>query len=107
MQDFQDVRASMWRAYWANCKSKAMAKAGFQQKLQLLERACLPCFRYRCARWPPQKTLAKNVDSLQTRMVAALMRAKPLEGECPADYVARRNCLAATMCRRAGRWSDV
>ena len=42
---------------------------------------------------------------MQTRMMAAMLRAPRRPGENGADHCRRRNQEAATACRRHGRWS--
>ena len=74
-------------------------------KYALLNRACLPLLKYRCSRWPPQRQIGIELDRLQTRMVAAMMRVPRGPGEPPDAYCKRRNKTAAAFCRRKGVWS--
>ena len=100
-------KTAMWASFWANCMSKSMARASFESKLRLLNRACTPSLRYKCARWPPQRTVAKRLDGLQSRMISMIIRLPPADGESPADFVARRNRVAARIGSRYGKWSSV
>ena len=102
---FSNTKRIMWRAFWGNCGERSLRKASVSLKLSLLNRACRSVLRYRCSRWPPQPTFAVELDRLQTKMVAAMMRTPRLPGETAQDFCRRRNISAATHCRSSGRWS--
>ena len=102
---FWNTRRIMWRAYWGNCGQRVVKNALMSLKLQLLNRSCQSVLRYRCSRWPPQPLFAKELDSLQAKMVASMMRVPRLPGELLPDFCRRRNRTAAVHCRQAGRWS--
>ena len=104
---FEETKRLMWRAYWGNCRHHSLKKASVHIKLALLERCCKSSLSYRCSRWPPQPTIAKELDRLQARMVAAMLRTPRLPAELPADYCRRRNRLAASHCQKEGRWSTL
>ena len=56
-------------------------------------------------RWPPQKQIADELDRLQRKMTAILMRV-PRHADEPIDFfVRRRGRLAASVCKRHGLWS--
>ena len=102
---WQNTRAAMWRGFWANPGSKAARHLTMPQRLRLLDRAVLPQMDFRSSRWPPQRRIADEVDILQRRMVATIMRVPPRPGEEPACYFRRRGRAAAAECKKQGVWS--
>ena len=104
-QCYTETKRMMWRSFWGNSGNAAIRRSSVQLKSFLLNRCCKAIFAYRCSRWPPQPTIAKEVDTLQTRMMASILRTARLPGELAPDYCKRRNKLAATECRQLGRWS--
>ena len=103
---FESTKAKMWKAFWGNCGSRTMKKTSVQVRSALLNRACRSGLSYRCSRWPPQPTVAKELDRVQARMVAAILRTPRLPGEAGDAYCRRRNLAAAAHCRVLGRWSQ-
>ena len=65
-----------------------------------------PQLDFRCSRWAPQKQIATEVDRLQAKMTATLLRLPYVEGERPEDYVRRRGRLAKRLSRKHGLWSE-
>ena len=61
------TRASMWRAYWSNPGANAANHISMAHRVQLLARAVQPQLAFRCSRWPPQRQIATEVDTLQQR----------------------------------------
>ena len=102
---FSNCKTLMWKAFWANCGSKTVRKAPASVKCLLLNRCCKAGLDYRCSWWPPQPAIAKELDRMQTRMMAVIMQLPRVSDETPADFVRRRNRLAASECRTIGRWS--
>jgi hypothetical protein len=95
----------MWKAFWANPGSEAANHVDVPRKLQLLSRAVRPQLSFRCSRWPPQRQVASDIDRLQQKMVASMLRLPRLEGEEPDAYVRRRGRLARRHCQQQGTWS--
>ena len=102
---WRNTRSLMWKSFWANPGSKACRALAEGRRMKLLTKAVAPLLDYRCSRWPPQKTIAKEVDGLQRKMVATLQRVPKYPGEDLGDYVRRRGRLAGTSCRASGLWS--
>ena len=75
------------------------------QKALLLKRAVAPQLDFRCSRWAPQKQVASEIDSLQAKMTATLLKLPFGDGESPEDYVRRRGRLAARLSQKHGLWS--
>jgi hypothetical protein len=99
------ARASMWKSFWANPGSKAATALPHSNRLALMGRAVLPQLSFRCSRWPPQRQVACEIDHLQQKMTACLMRPSRKPGEEAADYVRRRGRLARKVCVEQGVWS--
>ena len=96
----------MWKAFLANPGHASAKQLSIQNKLALLDRSCKSVLRYRCSRWPPQKTVKRELDATQRKMAACLLHVKPLGHECPAEFARRRNHLASGLCRQMGWWSS-
>ena len=95
----------MWKAYWANPGAQVAKHVSMPRKLQLMTRAVQPQFAYRCSRWPPQRQIAAEIDTLQQKMMASMLGLPRLEGEDPAVYVRRRGRAARSHCQQQGFWS--
>ena len=104
-QCYTNVKRQMWKAFWGNCGHRALHNASLDLRCDLLNRCCRPVFSYRCSRWPPQATVAKELDSLQCKMVGVLLRLVRHPGESLPDYCKRRCRAARSHCRRLGTWS--
>ena len=72
----------------------------------MLAKAVSPQLDCRCSRWPPQRTIAAELDGIQRKMVATAMRIPKYPGEELPNYVRRRGRAAARQCKLAGTWSQ-
>ena len=99
------TKASMWKAYRGNLGSASAKEIPMNSRMRLLDRAVTPVLDYRCSRWPVQRQMVREVDSLQRKMVAGAMRIGRQSGETTEDYYRRRGRVAASHCRRHGQWS--
>ena len=70
-----------------------------------MQRAVVPQLDFRCSRWPPQKQIADELDTLQRNMTAVLIRTPRLEAEETNDYFRRRRRIARNLCIENGLWS--
>ena len=95
----------MWGAFWANCGAAGAQKLPMAFRLRLLLRSVVPIFDFRCSRWPPQATIAKEVDALQRKMMAILLRTTPLPQESFEQFSRRRGRAAGSLCVEVGLWS--
>ena len=102
---WRKARNAMWRSFWTNPASKDSRHLSIEDKAALLKRAVAPQLDFRCSRWAPQKQVASEIDRLQTKMTATLLKLPLLEDERPEDYVRRRGRLAAQLSRNHGLWS--
>ena len=99
------ARGTMWKAFWANPGSNSARHLGRASNLALMSRAVLPQLSFRCSRWPPQRQIRLELDQLQQKMVASLIRLPRDAGEEAADYVRRRGRSARKICIEQGMWS--
>ena len=76
------------------------------KKVSKMEKAVTPQLDCRCTRWPPQRTIAGELDGMQRKMVATVMRIPRYPGEETPGYVRRRGRAAASHCKRVGTWSQ-
>ena len=105
--EWQATRSAMWAAYWANCGNKACFKLGSVAKLGLLNKCVVSRISWKLPRWPMQKTVAVNLDSLQARMISALIPCARHSHEDIDPYDRRRKRLARNHCAKEGVWSKV
>ena len=103
--DWAQTRRQMWAAFWANAGSAGSSKLTTHQRMRLLLRGVLPILDFRCSRWPPQATIANELDAMQRKMVATLLRLTPLPDEDAAQFVRRRGRAAHHLCTSNGWWS--
>ena len=74
-------------------------------RLKLLLRAVTPILDFRCSRWPPQATIASELDAVQRKMLATLLRLQPLPYETFKQFSQRRGRAARKLCVEVGLWS--
>jgi hypothetical protein len=103
---FTNTKAKMWKAFWGNCGHQQLCSAPIATKCKLLDRSCRSVLAYRCSRWPPQPTIAKELDRIQCKMTAAILRTPRNLGESNPEYCTRRNFVASRVCQQNGRWSQ-
>ena len=95
----------MWRSFWANPGSKDGRSLNQGAKLQLLSKAVTPQLDFRCSRWPPQKMVVRELDSVHRKMVVTIQRVPKQLGEDHRAYAQRRGRIAGMICKISGRWS--
>ena len=95
----------MWRAFGCNSGAAGAKKLSVAFRLKLLFRAVVPIFDFKCSRWPPQASIAAEVDTLQRKMTAILLRLSPMPGEDVQQFVRRRGRAARALCTEHGWWS--
>ena len=102
---WQHTRQSMWKSFWANAGSRCGHELAVPLRVGLLAKTVGPVFDYRNSRWPPQKTVGIEIDRVQCKMVASILRIQRHLGEESLNYCRRRNRAAAQLCRQMGLWS--
>ena len=61
---------------------------------------------FRCSRWPPQKQVASELDCIQRKMAATMLKVPLREGEPVVDFIRRRGRIAKASCDSHGLWSQ-
>ena len=96
----------MWKAFWANSGSTLGSRLPMPAKFALLRR-CVACIAaYRMSRWPPQAQIACEIDDVQARMSALIIKLRPRPLEEFEAFCRRRGRVARAQCREQGLWSD-
>lgn len=101
-----NAKRGMWRSFWSNPGARDAGHMSLNDKAALLARTVLPQLSFRCSRWPPQKQVATELDRMQRKMAATLMKVPRYPGEPLDDFVRRRGRLAAKFCREHGSWTE-
>ena len=70
-----------------------------------MRRGVAPQIDFRCSRWPPQRQIAAELDRVQQKMAASLIRPAWRPGEEAPEYVRRRGRAARKWCKDNGQWS--
>ena len=101
------TRTIMWKAFWANSGSASASRLPLSSRLRLIDRGVASLLGFRRSRWPPQKRILAEVDSLQRKMIACSERLPRRAGEDVGEYCRRRGREAGSLARRAGLWSHL
>ena len=103
---WKHTRNKMWKSFWANPGSRDASALEPRTRIKLLDKAVMPQLSYRCPRWPPQKTIAVELNALQRRMVSSILRIPQNSGETAAEYVKRRGQNSGRHCTQMGKLSS-
>ena len=104
-QCWTQTKASLWRAFWGNCRNRNV-RHDKRKALTLLQRSVYPVVNFRASRWPPQKTVAHELDQkTQASMIACITRSTKLAGESVASFCRRRMRVAHAIAAENGNWS--
>ena len=106
-QPWGEVRRSIMKAYYAKFRPGVLRHCNTDDVLALMDRHLLPVLTFRCCTWPFTMTIAKEIDSLQARLMAPLLAVTPDQDEDIGEFVRRRNRRANTLCDDHGRWSHI
>ena len=99
------TRQQMWGAFWANVSAAGSMKLPLLLRMKLLLRAVVPILDFKCSRWPPQLQIANELDAVQRKMVAILLRLTPENEETCEQFRRRRGRAARALCLQGGLWS--
>lgn len=100
-----NTKSQMWRSFFANSVSAAARGLPLNSKLKLLDSATAGILRARYARWPPQMQLAREINSVQRRMIASIMRTQRKPSDIAQTFSTRRFKEAALVMNNRGHWS--
>ena len=103
---FTKVRKSMWATFWRN-NTPALRSLRLPGQIRFLSQHVLSIARARWSRWGYSSELAKYLDSLQARMIAILIDAKPMPLEPFEAFCQRRLRQAGTVMAKHGKFSSV
>ena len=103
-QCWKSTKSNLWKAFWGNCRNARLSNDR-KNAYALLERSVYPVLNFRASRWPPQKTIAQELDQTQACMIASIARDRPRPGEDMAHCCRRRMRDAHSIARNSGSWS--
>ena len=103
--DWTQVQKSMWAAFWSNSGSPKCRSFSSESRIKLLNRTVTCCFSWKIARWPFQKSVARELDSLQCRMYAFMLPCEPQMHETLDSFCRRRLRQARSVATKVGLWS--
>ena len=75
-------------------------------KARLLQRTVIASFLWKVSRWPFQKSVAIEMDNMQSHMVSIFIGIPRGDSEDWVSFVRRRRRLARNLCSRIGTWSE-
>ena len=99
-------RSKMWQRFFAISRDRGWSKLSIARKSRHVERSIWTLLSFYCGTWPPQLQVSREIDTVQRKMFAAILRVKKLPEEEPVTYVRRRNKLAKNLCNEMGLWSS-
>ena len=76
-----------------------------KHKVELLNRAVRPSLSFRCSIWPPQKTVGREVDCLQRKMLSLVCPIQRQAGESAALHALRRGRQVSKLIGPKDPWS--
>ena len=103
--DWTQVQKSMWAAFWSNSGSPKCRSFSSESRIKLLNRTVTCCFSWKIARWPFQKSVARELASLQCRMYAFMLPCEPQMHETLDSFCRRRFRQARSVATKVGLWS--
>ena len=104
--DWNALKKSLWRAFWANAGSASIRHTDSPLKMRLIDRAVTCIAAYRWSRWAPQRQLAKDIDRVQAKMYIIVKNLRPRPGEDLIAWNRRRWKHAAKDVKSQGSWSS-
>lgn len=104
-EDWQATRRQMWRTFYATCASKAAASLPHKSKGKLLNRTVAPILDDHNTRWSVSPNFLAEIDRVQRRMWAVLLKLRKTPAESPEGFVRRRARTAGQAASAAGLWS--
>ena len=105
--DWLHTEAKMWASFWANAGSKRAKQLGPAQKAMLIYRTALASVLWKVSRWPWQKTVALELDSIQCRMLLFILPCVRSYTEDIDTFCRRQARQARNVANKCGLWSIV
>ena len=102
------VAPKLWGIFWRNSGCKRWSgNLSFYQKCHLLSRTVLAGFSWLFARWPVQKSVATEIDSMQSHMLSIMAKVPRLPTESLDAWFKKRNKVGHELAVRCGLWSSM
>ena len=95
----------MWKSFFGNFGRNKVRGVPDKHKVELLKRAVRPCLSFRCSIWPPQKTIGREVDCLQRKMLSLVCPVRRQAGESNAQHALRRGRHVSKLIGPKDPWS--
>ena len=105
--EWRRMRARMWGVFWKNSGLKNLAGANWETKVSLLLRTVLMTVSWLFCRWPYQKGVATQLDSLQSRMLSILTKIPQGPHESLADWFKKKKQAGRKAASSIGLWSEI
>ena len=105
--DWAATRAALWGAFWKNAGSCEAKHLGPVEKIKLIYRTVVSRVAWKLSRWPFQKTVAIDLDSIQCQMAAIVLRCCKKPDESLDTFFRRRLREARNVCQQSGFWSSL
>ena len=103
--DFESISRVAWRAFWSNPASKEARNVGINRQIRLFNACVTNSIAHVWSRWPPQKSIEKELDQLQNSMMSTLVPITRNPYENINSFICRRGRAAKALSKKAGLWS--
>ena len=98
-------RGTMWRAFFRSFADRTGKKIPTEQKVKALQRSVRPVFSYKCSLWPPQVTIAKEIDGVQRKMLSLSSPVPWKPDETAEEHARRQTRQSSRLASQSGLWS--
>ena len=95
----------LWKAYFANFRSKDAKGLTKKAKLSVLDRSVLTSLKYRTACMPITPCRVQAIDTVQRKMTAAVLGIRRCPDEQPDHFCRRKWRAASAAMKQQGLWS--
>ena len=95
----------MWKCFFSNFGRGKVRGVPDKHKIELLKRAVRPSLTFRCSIWPPQKTIGRELDCLQRKMLSLICLVRRQTGESQAQHALRRGRHVSRLIGPSELWS--
>ena len=103
--DWQRVQCGMWASFWSNSGSSKCRSLDPVSNIKLLNRTVMSVFSWKIARWPFQKSVARELDALQCKLYTYMLPCSPRDGETLDQFYRRRLRQSRAIATQVGLWS--
>ena len=105
-QEWLETVPKMWAVFYQNSGNLRIKSLSIETKLSLLLRTVFCTVSWKFSRWPFQKSVAVEMDNMQSHMVSIFIGIPRGDSEDWVSFVRRRRRLARNLCSRIGTWSE-